>query len=376
MQSLYRKSEVYKKHSPLIEQLPELRSIPRIDLIRAPTPLLQYEQLGQRIGYPDLWIKHEDATNSTYGGNKPRKLEFALGEVLDRKCESVVTIGGIGTNHGLATAIFSHELDLACHLVLFEQPVTKHVQNSLCLMHRFGATLHYAPSYAAVARRVCRLLAPTKLKLTDRPMAYIPGGGTSRVNVLGIVDAVFELREQIDALGLKPPESLFCAVGTGGTLAGLILGCKLCELPTRVIGVRVIDRVMANPYRIAFLTNRTLSVIKQRCKNVVLPSFRPRDIEIVEGYFGNGYGAVTREGKNTLALAAEFGIKLETTYTAKAFAAMIDYVKTISPKAGPVIFWNSFNSVDYTAQAETVDYRELPVAFYRFFSDSVRRVDS
>jgi 1-aminocyclopropane-1-carboxylate deaminase/D-cysteine desulfhydrase-like pyridoxal-dependent ACC family enzyme len=375
MQSQSPKLKAYEKHSVLTERLPELRSIPRIDLVQAPTPLVQYEQLGQRIGYPDLWVKQENLTSSTYGGNKPRKLEYALGEALSRKCGSVVTIGGIGTNHGLATAIFSRQLVLACHLVLFEQPVTRHVQSSLCLMHRFGATLHYAPNYAAIAWRVSRLLAPTKLRLTDQPMAYIPGGGTSPVNIIGIVDAVFELREQIDALGLKPPVKLFCAVGTGGTLAGLILGCKLCKLPTRVMGVRVIDRFMANPYRIAFLANRALAVIKQRCKNVDLPLFLPRDVTIMEGYFGERYGAVTREGRNALALAAEYGIKLETTYTAKAFAAMIDSVKTISPQAGPIIFWNSFNSVDYTAQAETVDYRELPRTFHRFFSGSVEMVE-
>jgi D-cysteine desulfhydrase len=239
-------------------------------------------------------------------------------------------------------------------------------------MHRFGATQHFAPNYATAAWRISRLLAPTKLGLSDQPMAYIPGGGSSPVNVLGIVDAVFELREQIDALGIKPPSSLFCAVGTGGTLAGLILGFKLCKLPTRVIGVRVIDRVVANPYRVAFLTNRALSVIERRCGDVDLPAFRPRDITILDGYFGDGYGAVTEEGRKARARAAEFGVKLETTYTAKAFAAMIDYVKTVSPNAGPVIFWNSFNSVDYTAQAESVDYRSLPQAFHRFFSDSVQ----
>ncbi len=371
MQSQYQKSESYEKRSALIERLPELGSIPRIDLVQAPTPLVQYEQLGQRIGCSDLWIKHENLTNPIYGGNKPRKLEYALGEALSRKCRSVVTVGGIGTNHGLATAIFSQQLGLACHLVLFEQPVTRHVQNSLCLMHRFGATQHFAPNYAAAAWRISRLLAPSKLGLTDQQTAYIPGGGTSPVNVLGIVDAVFELREQIDALGLKPPTSLFCAVGTCGTLAGLVLGCRLCKLPTRVIGVRVIDRVMANPYRVAYLTNRALSVIKQRCKNIDLPAFRPRDITIMEGYFGDGYGAVTQKGKEALALAAEFGIKLETTYTAKAFAALIDSVKTISTNAGPVFFWNSFNSVDYSAQAERINYRELPRAFHRFFSGPV-----
>lgn len=375
MQSQHRKSRSYTKQSAIVAQLPELQSIPRIDLVKAPTPLVQYQRLGDRIGYRDLWIKNENLTNSTYGGNKPRKLEFALGEALSRKCRSVLTIGGIGTNHGLATAIFAEQLRLACHLVLFEQPVTRHVQNSLRLMHRFGAILHYAPNYPAVVWHINRLLAPTKLKLTGETMAYIPGGGTSPVNILGIVDAVFELREQIDALGLNPPTALFCAVGTGGTLAGLVLGCKLCKLPTRVMGVRVVDRVMANPYRVAFLINRALAVIKHRCKNVDLPRFRSHDIPIIEGYFGGRYGAVTRAGKNALALAAEFGIKLETTYTAKAFAAMIDYVKMNSSNKGPVIFWNSFNSVDYSDQAQRVDYHELPPIFHRFFSGAVEMAE-
>ncbi|MBN1654257.1 MAG: pyridoxal-phosphate dependent enzyme [Deltaproteobacteria bacterium] len=366
------KPREYQKQSALTERMPELRSIPRIDLASTPTPFVQHQELGRRIGYPDLWIKQDNLSSPVYGGNKPRKLEFALAQVLHRGCRSVVTIGGIGTNHGLATAIFSQRLSLDCHLVLFEQPVTQHVQTSLRLMHRFGATLHFAANHPAISWRVARLLAPTKLGRTEEPMAFIPGGGTSPVNILGFVDAAFELQGQIEKSGIRPPSALFCPLGTGGTLAGLVLGFKLCDLPTRVIGVRVVDRVMANAYRVAFLANRSLRLIKRYCRRVALPAIRPRDVSIMEGYFAGGYGTVSREAEDALALAGDHGVTLETTYTAKAFAAVIDYVKKLSPREGPVLFWNTFNSVDHSAQAAAVDYRELPRPFHRFFSKSAQ----
>ncbi len=109
----------------LFREYPDLeKKIPSISLGAFPTPIQQL----QRLGDGNLWIKRDDLSSPIYGGNKIRKLEFILGNTKRRNARQVITFGGIGTNHGLATTIFCNQLNIPCKLLLFWQPVTGHVQ--------------------------------------------------------------------------------------------------------------------------------------------------------------------------------------------------------------------------------------------------------
>ena len=139
----------------LFEVFPALKQhLPWTPLVDAPTPVQPLEQISARLDR-EVWIKRDDKTSSEYGGNKPRKLEFLLGEALAQNRKRVVTGGGVGTNHGLATTIFGKQLGLRVTLGLFDQPVTAHVRNNLLLYHAYGAEMKYAGSFLKAATTSC-----------------------------------------------------------------------------------------------------------------------------------------------------------------------------------------------------------------------------
>ena len=124
----------------LFREYPELgKSIPRVSLGNFPTPVHQLDKMG----CANLWIKRDDLSSPVYGGNKIRKLEFILGEAKRRKSAHIITFGGIGTNHGLATAIFCNKLGISCTLLLFSQPVTAGVKTNLLLFNKYKAATIY-----------------------------------------------------------------------------------------------------------------------------------------------------------------------------------------------------------------------------------------
>ena len=364
-------SDVSTGHTlPLFERFPSLQSaLPRIELVSAPTAVEHHEALGREIGYDSLWIKRDDLSNSIYGGNKPRKLEFVFARLIEDGCDSVVTMGGIGTNHGLATAIFARELGLGCHLVLFDQPLTLHCRKTLRLYHRYGASMHFAPNYPAVAVTTARIIASARIAASGhRKVGLVPAGGTSVPGTLGFVNAGLELGKQVEQGLIEAPKFIFCAAGSCGTLAGLTLGIRLAGLSTQVIGVRVVDRIVVNRPHIAWIINRTLALLRQHDYALRVPDFSFSDIHLIDGYLGRSYGDVTPKGKRAVEIAKKHNIVLDTTYTGKTFAALTDFVSEISPKAGPVMFWQTFNSRDLTSEAEQVDWRELPEVFRQFFA--------
>ncbi len=354
---------------PLMERFPGLGRLPRVALLGAPTPVEHLPALGRAIGYEALWIKRDDLSAEPYGGNKPRKLEFGIGDILDRGARAVVTFGGIGTNHGLATTIYARRCGLDCHLVLVEQPVDEHVRQNLRLFHAHGASLHLASGMASAGFQAARLLVQGLLDASGGRALFLGPGGTSPLTTLGFVNAAFELKEQIDRKQLPVPSHVFLPAGTGGTMAGLLLGLKLCGLPTRLIGVRVVDSVVASPGAIASLANRTLRLMRSLGADPDVGPVAREEVTIYDGYLGECYGACTPESLSAVGLADEHGITLECTYSGKAFAALRDFVRTRAPGSGPVLFWNTFNSRDLSAQAEAVDPGELPAVFQRFFTD-------
>ena len=348
----------------LFERFPELAgSMPWVLLGELPTPVQRLENLG----HGNLWIKRDDLSSPVYGGNKVRKLEFILGDAKARGKKEVVTIGGIGTNHGLATAIYCRRLDLGATLVLFDQPVTHFVRQNLLLFHKNGARLVYAKTMTG---------AGAKFYITERlkrPGAYfLYAGGSSPVGALGFVNAAFELKKQIQEGQLPSPRYILCPLGSNGTMAGLSLGVLLAGIPAEVIGVGV-TRARLGPLHLATATSvrmlmrETHRLLKCSCPgvpDVVVIG----EQHVIHDYFGGAYGLPTKEGLEAMRLFREKdGIKLEPTYTAKACACLLDLIKEPSRAKDPVLYWHTYNSVDLSREAVTVDYHDLPPEFHRFF---------
>lgn len=321
---------------PLFREYPALRnSLPVVSLLDAPTPIEHFAT--------NLWVKRDDKTSAVYGGNKVRKLEFVLADVVASNKRRVVTFGAYGTNHGVATSAFCQRHGIACTVLLFDQPVTPTVLANLKQMIANGAQLVVTGSLAKTA---LQFYARSMFKRSDY---CLPAGGSSPLGCLGFVNAAFELREQI-AQGLLPePDYIVCAVGSSGTVAGLTLGCRLAGLKTQVKGIRVAPshlgpvpictrgsatRLMARTYQA--LTSRVADI-----PSVVLP-----DIELSDAFYGAGYGCATGEGAQATAAFEQQGIALDATYTAKAAAAALQLCEKV-PDA-QVLYWHTFCQPDTT----------------------------
>jgi len=350
------------RHLPLFRQYPELEAkLPCISLGNFPTAVQRLD----RLGYDNLWIKRDDLSSSVYGGNKVRKLEFLLADARRKKKKRVITMGGIGTNHGLATAIFCQQLAMDCTLLLFHQPVTDQVKQNLLLFTSYNAkTLYHRTLWKTV-------LSYYLFQRIVHPAAcFVFAGGSNPVGTLGFVNAALELKDQVDRGQLPVPSVIFCPLGSGGTLAGLSLGVQLAGLSTRLVGVRV-SASHLGPFpactaaTVTKLMEQTYCYLKKR--SLAIPPLIFEAPVIWHDYFGGGYGVPTPEGSHADQMVREKeDIILEPTYTAKTVAAVMDYCRDHGSEDGPVLYWHTYNGVDLSARAQEVNHRDLPASLQEF----------
>ena len=362
---------------PLFEAYPELDlRLPRVPLATLPTPVQPLARLGQAMGIPGLYVKRDDLTSPLYGGNKVRKLEFLLAEARRCGARTVITAGAVGSNHCLATAIHGRRLELRVVLVLVDQPVAQYVRTNLLLDHFHRARL-CKTSLAAFPLR----LAWHYLRGTDwrrlRPAFYIPFGGSSSLGCLGYVNAAFELKKQVEEGLLPEPDYTFVAAGSLGTASGLVLGLRLAGLKTRVVGVRVTPVALCSPSKWARMVNRTSASLTGRATTVPPVRVTPEELVLLGDFSGQGYARFTEEGMQAVHLMREHeGIRLEGTYTGKALAGTLDYIHKNQLERQTHLFWNTYSSADLSSVAQTIDYRDLPRAFHRYFEQPCQALDS
>jgi D-cysteine desulfhydrase len=298
-------------HARFPDAAPQL---PHLRLGTAPTPVRELP------GLPGVWVKDEGAYgDGGWGGNKVRKLEWILPDVKRRGRRTILTFGALGTNHGLATALYAQAAGLQAAVAVVDQPLDDHVRANLARLKASGATVHETRT----ARRT-RLLAPALLVRHRRPYV-LPAGGSSAVGVLGYVETALELAAQIDAGELPRPGTVVCAVGTGGTLAGMMLGLRLAGLhDVRVEGVLVNDGLPLDPRRIARLAARTARLLRRRGADVPDAAIPSRtDVVVETDALGPGYGHATAEARAAVARGPELGLELEGVYTGKAFGRLL-----------------------------------------------------
>lgn len=348
---------------------PALRGrLPRVRLTQLPTRVHRLDRLAAHLHVEQLWVKRDDESAALYGGNKPRKLEFLLGDALADGKRTVLTFGGIGTHHGLATAICARAVGLRAILALLKQPVTEHVRRCLLLDYAAAAEMHYAATLPLLIVRALRICGHELLR-GELPY-IIPTGGTSPLGMLGYVNAAFELQEQISAGELPEPDWIFVPMGSGGTIAGLVLGASLAGLRSRVAAVLVTDILPPSAHKLAKLAARSATVLRRYGADVPAVTVPAEDFTVMQGYVGPGYGAPTDAGCQARDLMEALeGIHLETTYTAKCLAAMIDALRAPEYRSRALLFWNTYSSIDPATHLSALpDYRQLPRPFHQFFT--------
>jgi D-cysteine desulfhydrase len=201
-------------------------------------------------------------------------------------------------------------------------------------------------------------------------------GGSSPLGVIGFVNAAFELHEQILKGEMPEPDYIYIPSGSMGTAAGLILGLKALNLKAQVVAIRVNSESVVNAGSMVKLigqTNRMLSSLDPSFPHL---KFSGADFDIRHGFFGKQYALFTPEGMEAASLAEKYaGIKLEGTYTGKAFAALMDDAKKSKLKDKVILFWNTYNSREFPQIIDGIDYHLLPRCFHRYFEEEVQKLD-
>ena len=350
---------------PLYARYPQLAtSLPRLPLYHGPSPVAELTQLG---GKP-VWVKNDGLYGTVYGGNKPRKLEFILPDVRSTGASTIVTFGGLGTHHGLATALYARQQGLRTVLLLLDQPVDDVVRRELCWFQEAGAVLHYT----ATVRRTRLLALPIFLRYIDwrrRKLPYLlPPGGSTALSSVGYVNAALELADQVAAGELPEPKTVVVALGSAGTAAGLALGLRLAGLSSRLVAVRVSDVLALTAGRVARLANATAGLMRRRGADLPSAEVEPAAITVVSDWLGQGYGHSTPEGERARTLLQEkCGLSLDLTYTAKTVAALLALLED-GRLEGPTLYWHTYNALlPPFPEPGPDDYRRLPRAFHRFF---------
>jgi D-cysteine desulfhydrase len=307
--------------------------------LATPTPVHRLDGLANALGVrAPLWVKRDDLSAPAYGGNTPRKLARILPDAAARGRRTVVTFGGLGSNHALATTVHGAALGLRTVLVLVPQPVTARVVHTLRLDSALGAEIHCAAGLAAAARRAFAILARS-WRSGDRAL-LVPPGGSSPLGAAGQIDAGLELAAQVRAGELPEPAAVYVAVGSGGTAAGLAVGLRAGGLRTQVVGVVVTDVLPPSMKRL----RRLAHAAARRHETASGTRLPPDAIRLVHSAVGPGYGHATPEASRAVAFAAErAALPLETTYTGKCLAAL---ARDVPGDGRPVLFWNTVSSIE------------------------------
>jgi len=350
--------------SPLASRFPGAASLPIAGIAVLPTPVESLDALARELGIARLLIKRDDLTAPVYGGNKVRKLDYLLGKALAEKRTSVITYGAYGSNHALATAVYARALGLEPHVVLSPQEVGPFAAATLRAHVGLGTVIHPVDGWDGAsegARVSAALTGRDGIELFDIPM-----GGSNALGALGYVNAAIEVVDQlrelnadIDAVDLSDclrPDVIYVAAGTLGTAIGLAIGLAAVGAHTRVVAVRVTPAEVGSERVAVELAEKTIALLRSLDDSFSDLAYDDLAFELQEDWFEPGYGVVTPETIEAVELAARSGIKLETTYTGKAFAAMVADARAGTLTDSQVLFWDTYNSAPMLAlgDAETL----------------------
>ena len=318
--------------------IPEVKKIiqkfPKLNLIHLPTPFIKLENLTKELGGPNIYIKRDDMTGLAFGGNKSRKLEFIMQDVLDKKADTIITWAGLQSNWCLQTAAAARKFGITPILVLFDVYDLPEEYDGNLLLDLFldadirikkvekGSVLHL--------ENVDEVLEETASEVKEKGHTpYIaPIGGSAAGGSMGdplgavsYVNAYVEMLDQAEKLGVDV-DCLIHASGSGGTQAGLAVGAKALSEKARVLGVSVSEEKATYTDYVMDIAVDTLTALDMELE------LEKDDIVVFDEYLGEGYGEVDRDVTEAIRLLSTTeGIFLDPVYTGKAMVALMDLVK-------------------------------------------------
>ena len=350
---------------PLFKTIPKLcGEVPYVSLLNVPTPIVKMEKLGEFLGHDALYCKDDGVTATAYGGNKPRKLEFILADAVAKGAKRVITYGGAGSNHALATAAHAKTLGMACTAILCPQPKSISCHKNLMYHSVLGTELIMCP-FDGWNKKTEETIQKWEKEEGVAPY-IVPSGGTCVHGVLGYINAALELGEQIKAGAMPSPDVIYVAAGTFGTVAGITLGMKLLK-----------EKATVKPIRISFpefylqssydkLIEDVCTLLKEKGEvPIELPDEKER--KIIDDFYGAGYAVETAEHRELLETILKLEkMELETTYTIKPMTALIEDVKKGNLEGKVALFWRTNNSINLRPLIEKGDVEKLPKEFQEY----------
>jgi 1-aminocyclopropane-1-carboxylate deaminase/D-cysteine desulfhydrase-like pyridoxal-dependent ACC family enzyme len=317
--------------------LDALRRVPSLALAPYPTPVEDAPRLCAALGGgPRLLVKRDDAIAFGFGGNKVRKIELVAARAREEGADTLITTGGVQSNHCRVTAAAAARLGMRCVIVANGTAPGRLSGNAL-LDALFGAEVRYvasreerAPAMEAIA---------SALRRDGRRPHVVPLGASTPLGALGYARAVGELIAQLPS----PPDYIFHSTSSGGTQAGLVAGCALHGIDTRVVGVSADETAAGIRSTVRSIVDGIGGLLG--VDGVALASARA--IEADDRFVGDGYGvpsAASREAQQLL--AGTEALIVDHTYTAKALAGLIGWIREGRFSArDTVLFWHTGGQV-------------------------------
>ncbi len=301
-----------------------------IALANLPTPVEKLGMLSQAVG-KEIWIKRDDYTGLDWSGNKIRKLEYSIAEALRRGCDTLITCGGLQSNHCRATAAASARLGLSCILLLRGEAAEVPDGNSL-LDTLYGARIEYISSEDYSEQRGAIMEAIREAEQQRGRRAYIiPEGASNGIGTFGYVKAMAEIAAEEGKTG-PIFDTIVATVGSGGTLAGLALGNKELKLGKRIVGFNIAATA-------EHFNRRLLEIGAEFAQIAGGSGLTEEDFTIIDGYVGLGYALnVPEELRFIRDFARDHGIVLDPVYTGKAMGGL-----TAELLKGSPVFRDSVN---------------------------------
>ena len=322
------------------EAIARLDALPAEPFFTPPTALDEMRRLRDALGptAPRLFVKRDDAIPFAFGGNKVRKLSLVAVEAHARGADTLITIGGVQSNHMRATASVAARLGMHCVLIANGSPPPVPRANAL-LDLLLGAEVQYVASREQRTSTMQTLAS--RMRVDGRKPYEIPLGASTPLGAAAYARAVGELLAQLPD-GIVP-DAIVHACSSGGTHAGLLAGCAFHGLATQVIGVSADDPAASIETTVRGIIGGlgTMAGVDGTTLARNVP------VTVDDNFIGDGYGIATPASREAQTMAARTeALFVDHTYTAKALAALIAYVRAGRFRAEhTIVFWHTGGQV-------------------------------
>lgn len=305
--------------------------LPRVKIAHLPTRIEPLPRLSAKLGGPVLLCKRDDQTGLGFGGNKTRKLEYVLAQAQANGARTLITVGGIQSNHCRQTAALAARFGFDCILVLSGEEPHEYSGN-LLLDKLFGAEIVWT---TREKREETLTYVFDKAWTEGRRPLLIPLGASNAVGTMGYFTAFDEFIEQDVKV-----DWIVVASSSGGTQAGLVLGARKYNWSGKILGISI-------DHSIPELQKTVSQLVNEAADRIQLPiSIQEREVLVNADYLGGGYAVMGNPEMEAIQLfASEEGILLDPVYTGRAAAGLIDLIRNgFFTKKETVLFWHTGGS--------------------------------